>query len=42
MSSQRAVKAVDAHTFIKQAEKFKQAVSARKQTAPVFWNQKDR
>jgi hypothetical protein len=35
------VKAVDAHTSTKQAEKFKEALSARRLMASVFWDRKE-
>jgi hypothetical protein len=35
-SNKRTVKAVNTHTFYKEAEKFKQALSARKLMANIF------
>jgi hypothetical protein len=37
---QSAAKEVDAHTFTKQDENFKQMLSARKLMATVFWDRK--
>jgi hypothetical protein len=37
---QSAVKAVDAHTYTKQDENFKQSLSARQLMATVFWDRK--
>jgi hypothetical protein len=40
MLKQRAIKAVDAHTFTTQLKKFKQMLSARKLMASFFWDRK--
>jgi hypothetical protein len=40
MLKPRTIKAVDAHKFTKQAENFKQNLSARKLVTAVFWDRK--